>query len=257
MSAVATVAAGPRSGRGALEDAVSPHPLGALLPAIFQPLLDADEVAVLRHRARGLDDASIGERIGRDRAAVGALAASARAKLGLRDATPAAAATLAARDTFADRFCAALDTVLAPVFVTLDSVEAYVDPALTPRDFVAWLGGWVAITSELAWPEDAWRQAIAEAWWLYERRGTADALRRLVELYTGGEVEVDDPGGGAILTSPDDTRVSWPRTPPVVSVRVKGGRVSRADTALLAGLDELVRSAVPAHLPARVEVRAR
>jgi hypothetical protein len=159
VNAVAAAPARAR-GRGAIEDAVSPHPLADLLPAMFRALLEPDEAAVLRERAHGLDDETIAERIDREPDAIPALASSAWAKLGLRAATPAAAAALASRDTFTDRFCGALDTVLAPVFVTLDSLDAYVDPALTPDDFLAWLGDWVAVTGRLAWPEDAGRQAM-------------------------------------------------------------------------------------------------
>jgi phage tail-like protein len=36
-----------------------------------------------------------------------------------------------------------LHEVLAPVVATIDCLGAYLDPALTPEDFLRWLGGWV------------------------------------------------------------------------------------------------------------------
>ena len=38
-----------------------------------------------------------------------------------------------------------LDQVLAPVFSTLDGLEAYVDPGTAPSDFLDWLASWVGI----------------------------------------------------------------------------------------------------------------
>ena len=43
-------------------------------------------------------------------------------------------------DPFAQSFLSALDTVLAPVVGTLDNLDAYLDPYLTPDDFLVWLG---------------------------------------------------------------------------------------------------------------------
>lgn len=248
-------AAGTRRRRGGLEGAASPHPLAEGLPAIFRAALDGDEGLVLGLRGRGLDHREIGERLGRDADHVRRLEIGAWAKLGLRAATPASAADRAAQDRFLEDMCAALDRVLAPVFVTLDSLDAYVDPSVTPDDFLAWLGDWVAVTARLGWPEDAWRQLIGEAAWLFSRRGTAAALAKLVELYTGGEVEVDDPGGSEILHRRGDTQVIETK-PEAVVVRVRGGRVQQNDATLVSGLDELVRSSTPAHLAVRVEVLA-
>lgn len=50
---------------------------------------------------------------------------------------------LYAEDDFAQRFTAGLDTVLAPVFATLDSLPSYFDPRLAPADFLSWLASWV------------------------------------------------------------------------------------------------------------------
>ncbi|MGW2874684.1 hypothetical protein ACWDCZ_41715, partial [Kitasatospora sp. NPDC001225] len=46
---------------------------------------------------------------------------------------------LFAEDDFAQRFTAGLDTVLAPVFATLDNLPAYFQPGLAPADFLDWL----------------------------------------------------------------------------------------------------------------------
>ncbi len=46
----------------------------------------------------------------------------------------------------------AFDEVLAPAISTIDNLGAYLDPALTPDDFLEWLGGWVAALLDETWP---------------------------------------------------------------------------------------------------------
>jgi len=39
-------------------------------------------------------------------------------------------------------FVEAMDEILAPVISTIDNLECYLDPELTPADFLPWLAGW-------------------------------------------------------------------------------------------------------------------
>lgn len=172
----------------------------------------------------------------------------------LAEGLPAVFRSATAEDDFLERFLGALDEVLAPVLVTLDSLDSYIDPALAPDEFVTWLGGWMALRGRLAWPEKSWRMLVAEASDLYARRGTARAVQRIGELFTGGEVGVDDPGGSGVLANPDDAAGSIALPAPRVVVRVRGGRVKAKDASAMAGLQEVLRAATPAHLALRVEV---
>ena len=152
-------------------------------------------------------------------------------------------------DDFAQRFTAAFDDALAPVFATLDNVDSYVDPKVAPDDFVEWLSGWVGLALDATWPADRRRELVARAVELYQWRGTARGLAAHVAVYTGSEPQVVDNGG-----------VSWSTTP---SSPMPGSgnpsftvRVEMADSA---GVDErrlrdLVDAAKPAHLVADVEV---
>jgi phage tail-like protein len=232
----------------------SPHPLADGLPGIFRAALDPDEKQVLVLLARGLDRGEIAQRLDRIWSDVDRLEASARTKLGLVAEPSAVAAERARDDDFVERFCRGLDEVVAPVLVTLDSLDVYVDPQLTPDAFLSWLGGWVALGARLRWPEDSWRTLIDEASDLFRRRGTAWALQRVVELYTGGHVEVDDPGWSDV--SPDPSAAPGGAGPGVVDVIVRGGRIQPDDRAQMAGLRHVVREAVPAHVANRVEVIA-
>lgn len=70
---------------------------------------------------------------------------------------------LYAEDDFAQRFTAGLDTVLAPVFATLDNLPAYFQPRLAPADFLGWLASWVAVEADPAWPEEVRRSVVERA----------------------------------------------------------------------------------------------
>src|SRR4051812_4883430 len=52
----------------------------------------------------------------------------------------------------AQRFTSAFDELLAPVFLCLDNVDAYLDPMLAPPDFVDWLAGWLGLDLDENWP---------------------------------------------------------------------------------------------------------
>jgi phage tail-like protein len=149
------------------------------------------------------------------------------------------------------RFAGALDTVLAPVFATLDSGDAYLDPLLAPLDFVRWLAQWVGVDLDASWPEERQRRLVAHGAELYAWRGTARGLAALIETTTGLRAEVEDSGGVAWSGSPAQD-VALPGTrPPAVVVRVHIPSGTPVDTARL---DALVASAKPAHVHHRVEI---
>ena len=106
-------------------------------------------------------------------------------------------------DDFCVRFTEGLDPVLAPVLSTIDNIDSYVDPWLTPVDFLDWLAGWFGIELDATWPEERRRALVANALELGRWRGTVLGLAMLVELYTGGPAEIDD--GGAVVASEDPT----------------------------------------------------
>ena len=75
--------------------------------------------------------------------------------------------------------------MLAPVLSTIDNLDAYLDPWLTPPDFLDWLAGWFGLELDATWPEERRRALVANALELGRWRGTVIGLALLVELYTG------------------------------------------------------------------------
>ncbi len=154
---------------------------------------------------------------------------------------------------FLDQFTGGLDEVWAADHCDLDCLHAYLDPALAPADFVHWLGGWVGLGLDEDWPVARRRRLVAAAVDMFAKRGTVAGLRREVELYTDGVAHVDDPGGTFTSSAPgssfDQVEHTRDRTVRVVV------DVPDASTVNWNGLQEIIRSALPAHLPVEVELR--
>ena len=155
-------------------------------------------------------------------------------------------------DAIARALTGALDQALAPILGTLDNLEAYFDPALTPDDFLEWLMGWVGIVADETWPIERRRALVALAVQLYRKRGTAAGLAMHVRLLGAGDVEVRDSGGAVSSKTPGgkapgDASYS-------LTVLVTPPRKGQADPVKL---DELVASAKPAHVTHRVTIRER
>jgi phage tail-like protein len=189
--------------RGTVEDLLSPHPLGASLPGLYQE----DEI-----------DARTGE----------------------------------VRPNLAQRFTGAFDELLAPVFSCLDNFEAYLDPTLTPPDFLEWLAGWLGVDLDENWPLERRRDLVQRAVELYRWRGTARGVAKAVEIYTGVEPEVVDSGGVAWSTKAESPLPGSPD--PRVVVRVPAGDAS---TVGRARLEALVAAVKPAHVVAEIELEER
>ncbi|MET8630442.1 phage tail protein I [Kitasatospora sp. NPDC004669] len=160
---------------------------------------------------------------------------------------------LFADDDFAQRFTAGLDTVLAPVFATLDNLPAYFRPRLAPTDFLDWLASWVAVDVDPAWPEEVRRAVVERAVELHRWRGTRRGLTERLRLVLGAGAEITDGGG-----------VSWSTAPGAVPLPAVGAEVLIRVWPLDgpgpgAGLDEdqvlsVVRAGCPVHLTCRVEI---
>jgi phage tail-like protein len=104
---------------------------------------------------------------------------------------------------FLGRFLLAFEEVLSGVpggehpglEEVVGGLDRYFDPLATPKEFLPWLAGWVALTVRADWDEDTTRGFIRELVPLYRRRGTLAGLRRMLQIYLrplGDEVAADD-----------------------------------------------------------------
>ncbi len=155
-------------------------------------------------------------------------------------------------DDFAQRFLSAFDAALAPIFSTLDNLNAYMDPWLAPEDFLDWLGSWFGLVLDEAWSVERRRALVANAFEFYRMRGTSRGLKAHVEVFTGGTVEIVDTGGLATSTT---AGAPFPGSPNfAVLVRVLVDDPAAVNTVRL---EALVAAAKPAHLTHRVQVVKR
>ena len=152
-------------------------------------------------------------------------------------------------DPFAQAFVGALDTVLAPVVATLDNLDTYLDPYLTPDDFLVWLATWVGMTVDDAWTTERRREAVARAVELYRLRGTAMGLSEQIEIHTGGTVEIIENGATAWSIDPGGELPGSPKPQVVVRVQVDDPKSVDAER-----IDALVAAAKPAHVEHRIEI---
>lgn len=147
------------------------------------------------------------------------------------------------------RMMEAFDDVLAPILATLDNLDSYIDPEEAPDDFLVWLGQLVGMPVDRTWSIERQRLAVSQAAAIYGRRGTIHGLRELVELFSGGTVEVRDNGGVASSATPGG---EFPGTrTPSLSVEVRVPKSVEIDPM---ALDALIRAAKPAHVPHEVAI---
>lgn len=155
-------------------------------------------------------------------------------------------------DPLAMQWTAALDEVIAPAISTLDCLAAYLDPMLAPEDFLHWLAGWLGTVLDENWPLERRRAAVAESVRLYRVRGTAEGIRALVELATGGQVEIAESGAVGWSAAPNAALPGEPRARLSVRVTVPEGAAVDA-----AALERLIVAEKPAHVPHSLEVAER
>jgi len=85
-------------------------------------------------------------------------------------------------------FQQSLDTVNRRI----DNVHELFSPSTTPPEFLPWLASWFAISFDESMPDAHRRRILREAPLLFRIRGTRSALVRLVQLFTGLDIEIEE-----------------------------------------------------------------
>ena len=172
---------------------------------------------------------------------------------GLPSAVPLAAGLPAVlqEDPFLQKFLRAFDDALAPVFTTLDGLDAYVDPRLAPEDFLKWLADWVGVRLDESWSTPQQRNVVAHAASIHRRRGTLQGVADAVRLAVGGviDVEVEDSGGTAWSSTPGAELPG--QAAALLHVRVHAAAPGDINVRRLEGIITAVK---PAHVPHTLEI---
>ena len=93
---------------------------------------------------------------------------------------------------FMANFLAIFESVLFPIEWQIDNFDLFLDPGTAPSSFLPWLANWFEVGFDSTWSEAQKRTFLKEAYSLYARTGTRDALCRVLEIYCGYVPEIDD-----------------------------------------------------------------
>lgn len=154
-------------------------------------------------------------------------------------------------DEFTQKLTQGLDSVVSSLLSTLDNLESYFDPDLSPADFIDWLSGWVGLAGEPSDTVEGRREMIKRAVEIYRLRGTVKGLTDHIALAFGSTPEIRETGGVSTSTT---SRSALPGSDEGELVVIM--RVPDPATFNRSGLDGFVRANKPAHLPHRIEVLA-
>jgi phage tail-like protein len=95
-------------------------------------------------------------------------------------------------DDFTSRFLMLFESFWKPINQQIDQIENYFDPDLTPPDFIPWLSSWIGLPVDSTLPVKRMRKLLNNAMYLFQRRGTLQALKTTLKIYTEGEIEISE-----------------------------------------------------------------
>ena len=95
---------------------------------------------------------------------------------------------------FLERFLALFERILTDVDHEIADISTILDPQGIPGNMphLAWLGEFLGVEVDEAWPTEATRSLIEQAPALYRKRGTREGLEEMIQLYLE-TVDVDRP----------------------------------------------------------------
>lgn len=98
---------------------------------------------------------------------------------------------------FLNRFVSLFETFFGGTEKEIESLAQLFDPEVVPAEFLSWLAGWLALELDEEWDDLKKRRAIANAFEMYNRRGTARGLRETLRFVLGIDATIEEPILGA------------------------------------------------------------
>lgn len=94
---------------------------------------------------------------------------------------------------FLVRFLSLFESFFSETESKIANLPKLFDPYAVPKEFLAWLAGWLSLALDENWDEATQRKAIAEAFEMYGKRGTAEGLREALRLFAGVHAIIQEP----------------------------------------------------------------
>lgn len=91
------------------------------------------------------------------------------------------------KNMFFERFLAVFQTMYEEVNEEIQNVPYLLDIDNTGKEFLEWLAKWLDISESYVWSREQLRSLMKNAIRLYKIRGTRQAVREFVKLYTNGD----------------------------------------------------------------------
>lgn len=110
----------------------------------------------------------------------------------------------ARRRLFLDLALAALESELGRAEGALRTLPALFDPAAAPDEWLPWLAQWLDFDLLETWSEEQTRDYIVQGVALYAQRGTAEGLKRYLEMYAGVHAQIQEPNANVALMVLDE-----------------------------------------------------
>ncbi len=160
-------------------------------------------------------------------------------------------------DDFTSRFLMLFESFWKPISQQIDQVEYYFGPDLTPPEFIPWLASWLGLRADPLLPVDRVRRLLKNAMLLFQCRGTNQALKTYLEIYTSGEVGIIEHQAKNFVIGQDTAlgmgiALGTDNRPNLISIslRVPESELTRthySEDMYNRKMAEIVRTLVPAH----------
>jgi len=95
-------------------------------------------------------------------------------------------------DEFMTQFLLIFESVMRPLENSVNNLELYLDPKMTPEPVLTWLGSWLGLALDPTLPLERRRELVKRSAELYRWRGTKRGLSEYLRIYTGTVPEISE-----------------------------------------------------------------